>query len=287
MTTSKKLFAALVVLIISGCTEQVPPGYIGMRMTSKGIESAILPAGRHEIYGRDRLVLLETKEQMNTETLAILCKDDLNFAFDLKIRAMLDARNVDVIRDVLNRQGANIKWDGGTGLLEYDGLYATYVQPLARSVARAVVSRYMTTEIRDNRDKIQKEILRQLSEGLKGTPMSLQMVATSNFDYPEIITKAVEKKRQRELQIQEERANREIELEQARNRKEIALEMKAVRVAEAEAEAAYNQVFGASITSNYLRKIELENQRVLYENAEDVQLVITDGKSPMIPIFQR
>jgi hypothetical protein len=202
-----------------GCTEQVPPGYVGMKMTIHGIQGDVLNPGRHDIYGRDRLVLLETKEQINTENLAILCKDDLNFSFDLKIRAMLNSGNPKVIREVLNRQGANIKWSGNVGMLEYNGLYVTYVQPIARSIARGVVSRYATTEIRENRDKIQKEILKRMIEGLKGTPMSLQMVATSNFDYPEVITKAVVKKRQRELQIQEERANREIELEQARNRK--------------------------------------------------------------------
>lgn len=287
----------LVVLMV-GCTERVPPGYVGMVMTPSGLQSEVLSAGNHSVYGRDRIVLLETKEAINTEKLSILCADDLNFAFDLKIRAMLNLKDSKGIRKVLDRQGSNIAWDGSVGVLGYKSLYTTYVQPSARSIARGVVSRYKTTEIRSKRGVIQTEIAKQLAKALSGTPTILQMVAASNFDYPKVITEAVQRKRQRELQIAEEQASREIELEKARNkreidlqaaknRREIAEQLKAARVAEAEAEAGYNQVLARSLSSNYLRLRELENQAILYKNAKATQMIITDGKTPFMNMMGR
>lgn len=55
------------------------------------------------------------------------------------------------------------------------------------------------------------------------------MIATSNFDYPEVITKDVEKRRAREIAVQEEKAKQMMEILRATNRQKIAEKMKTVR----------------------------------------------------------
>ena len=53
-----------------------------MIMTVNGLEGELLHSGRHACWGRDKLILVETKEQNIPERLSILCKDDLNFSQD-------------------------------------------------------------------------------------------------------------------------------------------------------------------------------------------------------------
>jgi regulator of protease activity HflC (stomatin/prohibitin superfamily) len=117
-----------------------------------------------------------------------------------------------------------------------------------------------------------------------GTPMEVTMVAASNFDYPEVITKAVEKRRAREIAIQEEEAKQAMEMLKATNRQKIAEKMKTVRVAEAEAEAAYNKITGESLSNEYLELRRLEAQMEFYRSIssqDKVIIVPNEFSSPM------
>ena len=265
------------VFLTIGCTERVPPGYVGMIMTPEGLSQNVLQAGNHSCWGRDRMILVETKEQTRTEQIAVLCADDLNFNFELNIRSRLQATNPKAILELLNRQGANIKWEGSSGVLRVDGLYSTYVRSVAVSIARDAVSKYETTQIRAQRESLSKTISAKLTTALSGTPMEMTLVNTSNFDYPDVITKAVEKKRTREIQIDEERAKQAMVLLQADNRLKLAQKMKVVRTAEAEAESIFNRILSGSLTDRYLRLREIEAKKVLYENVSAGDKVIVTG----------
>lgn len=183
--------------VLAGCTESVPPGYVGMVMEPGGLTGQPLQPWRHECYGRDRLILVETKEVATKEAMQILCKDNLNFKFDLVLRTRLQSTNGKALKEILNKQGSNIKGN----VLAIDTLYATYVRPAARNVARGTVGKYQTTQIQEQRAAIQKEITEKLAKELEGTPMELVAAYPSNFDYPDVITKAVERQKEREVEI--------------------------------------------------------------------------------------
>ncbi len=277
------LLVAIFSMLLTSCTEQVPPGYVGMVMTPNGLKDETLEPGNHTCYNRDKMVLIETKEATITEKLSVLCADDLNFGFDLKVRSSIDATDLESIKRLLSKQGANIEWNGSVGVLKFDYLYKTYVSPLARSIARTVVSKYQTTQIRDNREKIQKEIFMRLKEAMKGTPMQVRSALTSNFDYPAVITKAVENKRKREIEIEEEKAVQAMQLLRMNNRQELAKKARVVRAAEAEAEAIYNRVLSGSLTPNYLRLRAIERDIILYEKiGQGDKLIVTDGNPNLI-----
>lgn len=281
----KYILASLLALGLTGCNEHIPPGHVGIIITPNGMHKDILPAGLHSCWGRDRMTLIELAEETTTEELSILCADDLNFSFDLKVRSKLRSSDGEAITDLLTIQGKNVKSLNGTvSVLQRDFLYETYVMPQARSIARDVVSKYETTQIRENREVIQAEIQKRLVTALDGTPMVVTMVATSNFDYPEVITKAVEKRRAREIAIQEEKAKQAMAMLQATNRQKIAEKMKTVRVAEAEAESAYNKITGESLTNSYLelRAIEaqLEAQKAFFDTiGPNDKVVVVPGPS--------
>ncbi len=295
---------ALCAFTLTGCTEKIEPGFVGMKIARDGVVEEVLETGRHDIWGFDRLVQFELSESINTETLDILCKDDLKFGFDLKVRSRLRQGNAKAMANLLNIQGSKIEWNGDTGKLSRKFLYVTYVQPAARVVARNIVSQYKTTEISANRAKIQIAIDKMLGEKLAGTPMEVTMAEPSNFQYPSVITDAITKARAREMQIQEETAKQAmamlketneqaIELLDAKNqqainvldatnRLKIAQKMKAVRATEASAEAAYNKILGASLSSAYLKLRQIDAQTVLYKQIGQGATVIMGGNAPML-----
>jgi len=285
-TILKLSFVLVVCFIMIGCTKEVPPGWVGIRMQPSGLDNEVLMPGRHTCWGRDRMILVPVNDYISTERLSVLCKDDLNFKFDLKVRVRPRINTGKDLKQILMLQGAYIKYGkSGVGMLPYDVLYKTYVKPAARSIARTVVSKYETTQIRDNREAITKTIRDRLKKALEGTPMELRMVATSNFDYPKVITDAVEKKRKKEIEIQEEKARQAMELLRAENRLKIAQKMKIVRVAEAEAEAAYMKILGDALTDKYLRLKEIEARKLLYEKAaKGDKIIVTGGGNGITPL---
>lgn len=281
----KKLILVLAVAMVSmGCTALVPPGYVGMILTPDGFQGDLLNPGRHSCWGRDKIVLIEMKEETIQEPMNILCKDDLNFQFHLNVRARF--RTMSSAKDMkalLNRKGADIKFVDGKGdVLAFDTLYKTYINPVARSVARSEVSKYETTQVRDHRADIEKIVLAELTEAVEGTPLEVVTVTTSNFDYPDVITKAVEKKRKREIELQEEKAKQAMELLRADNRLKVAEKMRIVRAAEAQADAAYIQILGKSLNANYLAWKRIERDRLLYERVGPGDKVIVGGAMPIV-----
>lgn len=259
------MFLAAGLAACSACQERVPPGHVGMVMQHDGFTGKVLKAGYHTVYGRDKLVLADVSETLSVEKMSILCRDDLNFRFNLKIRARLATTDGKGLQMLLKRMGSKISWKGDVGKLNFKLLYNVYIRPLARSVARGAVSKLETTQIRENRARIEKEIQTELVKRLKGTPVIISMVATSNFDYPDVITKAMEKKRRREIAILEEKARQQQRMIRAKNRLKMAQIQKQVWVAEAEAEAARIQIIGKATTKHYLELLRARNQEKLFQ----------------------
>ena len=152
-------------------------------------------------------------------------------------------------------------------------------------LARGVVSKYATTEIRENRETIQTAIFEKLQKSMAETPMEVPVVAASNFDYPKVITDAVEKRRKREIEIGEEKAKQAMELLRAENRMKLAERMKQVRRTEAEAEAIYYQIVGKALNKSYLQLRELENVKELYSRVAQGDKVIITGDGATMPII--
>ncbi len=216
------LFAFMAaVLIFSSCTKRVQVGYIAMIQKPSGLTGEVLGPGNHTCWGRDRIILVENAETNYQSHMDVLCKDELNFSFDVNVLARLRASSGEdgKIANILDRQGGKIVWEGDRGTIDFDVLYNTYVGPKVDAVSRSVVSKYETTQIRENRDKIEAEIMLEIIKATEDTPIEVVTVVTSNFDYPDIITEAQEKKKQREIQLEEEDANQALEMKKMQNRK--------------------------------------------------------------------
>mgnify|MGYP000402734521 CR=1 FL=1 len=282
--------ALFFLVLSSGCslvTEQVPVGYIGMKQSPAGLDGEILTPGYYQIFGRDKLLLIATNEVSRKEKLNILCSDDMNLKLDLKIRARVDVKDALAVKSLLDRQGAKLRWEGNIGFLDFKTLYITYIKDIARSVARGVVSKYATTQVSAAREEIQKSILTSLVSSLKGTPVEIRMAVTSNIDYPEVITRAMEAKKEMEIEIGQEKAKQAVELLRMENRKKMASIKKIVIAMEAEAEAAKYSIIGERLTDKFLTLKTIEANMLLYGNvgAGDKVFFLPAGMDSMPPVL--
>ncbi len=284
-TTCILILALLFVFV--ACTERVPAGFNGMVQLPDGLTGIVLSPGNHKVVGRDRLILWERAEVAKTEKLKILCKDDLNFGFDLKLRGMVSDKDVKAVMYVLDRQGSKIKWNktGDIGILAFDAIYNTYIKDPARSAARRVVSQYATTEIRDKRVEIEKDLKKEILKAIEGTPVKITFIASSNFDYPKVVTDAVESMRKKEIEIGEERAAQAMDLLRMENRLVLAEKAKVVRAAEAEKDAVYVKIMGKALDKQYLELRAIERDIILYEKAAAGATVIVTNGNAVMPII--
>lgn len=273
--------------ILGGCTKEVPIGYIGMVQERSGLTGEVLAPGRHQCWGPGvKMILVEASENVMAEPMSILCADELNFKFDLKIRGQIKGTDGKSVKKLLDNKGSSAtpyQNDPSTRVIAYGALYKTYVQPQARALARGVVSKYETTEIRPNREKIDEAIRQKILKSLEGTPMHVNMVASSNYDYPDIITSSMEKKRQREIEIKEEEAKQAVELLKADNRMKLAQKMVVVRAAEGRAEAAYLKQVAPALNSNYVRLRQIEAMIPMYNNVGQGDKIVV-GSDQVIPM---
>lgn len=272
----------IVAATMSSCNDVVPAGYVGMVKTTDGITKEVLQPGHHTCYGRDELYLIETLESTETIKLDILCADELNFKFDVKVRSSINYDNADELKSILNKQGSKMK-DGDYKTLEYKTLFKIYVEPIVDATSRATVAKYTTMQISESREKIKKAIFEEVTKNLKGTPMVVTSISLSNFDYPDVVTKAMENKKKREIDIETEKANQALEVLQIKNREIIADLEITVKKKEGQAEATYIRIIQGALNRDYLMLKDIQAKKELYKRVGKGDKVIIDSEvSPLI-----
>jgi len=287
MKRLKNLFLMMAIAFtFASCTTAVTPGYIGMVQTPDGLSGEILQPGNHSCWGRDKMIVVENAETNFNSEMSVLCADELNFKFDVNVLARLrndkGEKSGKMFANILERQGGKLNWESNSyGVLKFQILYTTYLAPQIDAIARSVVGKYKTTDIRANRDKIEADITAQVKKIAGSTPIDIVTVVTSNFDYPEVITLAQEKAKEREIALKEEDSKQALLMKQMKNRKKLAEEAIVVRAKEAQAEAVYIRILGSSLTKNYLQLRAIENQEKLYSKSTNT-LVVPEGSTPFI-----
>jgi regulator of protease activity HflC (stomatin/prohibitin superfamily) len=293
MKTNKNfglIIMALVALVFTGCNVEVPPGYYGMVMMPDGFTDEVLAPGLHSCHSRQRMFLIDGKEETANENMEILCADDINLKFDLKARyRTIPIKSSGVFKEITRKKGASVKdiklrGGGNTNgrAIPSEVLYETYLKPLSLSTTRGTVSKMEVMQVSEFRDKLQKEIFEEVSREIEGKPVELVNIVISNLDYPDKITTALEKKRKEELDLRKQEAKNALDLLVEENKNRLAQQSRPMRAAEAEADATYMRILGPSITKRYLRLKQIENKELLYGKLSGSELIISADGTPVI-----
>lgn len=244
---SFKVFAVLALLALAGCNDIVPTGHVGMVKKTSGFVGSVLAPGHHQCYGRDRLYLVEVSDKNYKVPLTVLCRDKVNFKFDVQVLAAVNRLEVDKIKDAFK----NVTPDSNR-TLSADQLFRMYCEPLVEQEAKKIVSNYETMEIADKRAEVLNLVRAAVTKSLSGSIIKVKRVTVNNLDFPDAIEKAQEDKLKRQVEIEGIKAEAEKCLVEERNKLEIAQIEYKRRLVEAAMIADFNKIVGSSLTPSFL-----------------------------------
>jgi len=272
MNKLRKLMGILIVgmvLLISGCKETIPAGYVGKILDNGGFQPEVYPPSRITMpfLGHSELILVETTTQKFVEPIKVLLKDKLTLNAEIVFRGRV-TQNKEVLNTIFN----DMKIKGEKILTE--DVYFTYGKMVILNTAREVISKYSVDEVNKNYGRITKELYNELQPKLVGLPIDISDVTIGNIEYPKIVTEAIEKAKQRRMAIEQEQAQAQIELTRVRGQEQVAKAQYRIKMMEAKRQHDYNKMISASLTPRILKARELEIREKLVEAIKENKNVI-------------
>lgn len=254
------IFSAFV-LIVVGCSTDVPPGFVGQVKLRSGWSGAVLSPGFHTCWGYDEMWLVENRDTTKSEVVHVLLqKDQVNFGVTTSLTFSLkdDAKDVLPLFDRVKPSTTS----GEAKSIALDSVYETYGRPVVLSMTNRVVMVYTAEMILEGAEKLRNELETSIVMELKNTPMKVIRVVITNFDFPEFITKAQEAAKEAEVKIKQEEHMQKSRLIAAENKMKIAEIDYQTELLEAKTIADANRIIGESLqgeTGNaYLRWHEIK-----------------------------
>lgn len=216
-----------------------------------GVRGVVVGPGNYGVsLWRNEVINLDVRPATYQEEFSILAKDDLNVSFSVHAIIALDSGRIE---DVVLRFSGE-QW------------YARFVREAFRTFVRNEVQSFGSRDLKANRTHVAEAVKAELGKYLADSPFRLQSLIVGNIDYPEVVTKAVEKKLAAQQLLEEKETQREI----ARRNAEI-------RVEEARGIAEAQKIINATLTANYLQHEAIEAQRAMADSPNHTTVYIPVG----------
>lgn len=274
MKNTWKLAVLVPIMLLGACSfEVVPPAHKGKILSPSGYEAEILPPGKITTYWREDLVLLETGTGTYREPMTVIMSDKLTLKFEVRFRARIAGSD-----PVINAMFNDIVPENGRVSLQK--VYSTYGQMIVRNKSREVLSKYTVEDVHRNYGRISSELLDAILPAIKGTPLEMSDIALANIEYPILVTEAVEKAKERELDIKREQAQAEIDLTKKENALRLEEADYQIRITRAKAIRDENKLISEGVTPQLLEFRRLEVIEALGKNQNTVFMPVEGLVSP-------
>lgn len=252
----------LAVAALSGCGEvvEVPPGYVGKVSTPQGLSEDVVRPSKLRLSNLcltcDNLILLQASDEAVKETLKVFIpKDRLNLDVDLRGTISL-SDDKEVVNQVFRR--ITPEGDGRVTVIPLRKVYFTYAQPVIREAARSVLTQHSIMEIMENRDAISEAIRAAVDARLKRAPIKLLHLGLANIQPPEVITRAQEAAKEREIAIRQAEAEKQVALKKAEAAYEVAVKQQQVDLKEAETQVLVNRKLAEGVNEAFIAQRSLK-----------------------------
>lgn len=277
------LLAALAAL--AGCTEPVPPGYLGKVVTVEGVSPEQYGVGRATVWGRDRLILIETSSVLKPAPVKVIMADrveneagvqehriGLEMDFIVNVRYRIDTSAKQAITALLQDMtlGADVKVIGA------DQVYNKYGNMVIGRVAREVLGEYTPEEVLGNLGSINKILDARVKEALDNSPLQISSVSMGPISLPPLIMSRIEKNKETELSEFEKSAQQKIDMLDKRNQIALARQQAVREEIDAKSLANQNDILKRSITPEVLRLRELQ---VREKEIEMMEKTLSSGQN--------
>jgi len=266
----KKILFVIMLLFVSlasiSCSNpSTPAGHEGYVFEdprifgSGGFQGAITGPGNFGVsLWRNEVENVDFRPQTYTEGFRILAKDELNIGF--RFQTIIKVRKGTIRRVVEEFSGAKF--------------YEKYIHEPLRSAVRENVQPLNSRAVKAQRIVIAKAVMKKMQEYLKDTPFILISAVVGNINYPDVVTKAVEKKLAAKQKLEEKETQREIAKKDAE-----------IRIEEAKGIAEAQRIINATLTKNYLQHEAISAQKKMANSPNHTTVYIPSGANG-IPVIR-
>lgn len=252
--------------LLTGCSEPIPPGYIGKIITKEGVTPEIYGVGRATVTGRDRLVLLETSSVRRAAPVRVIMADrvtneagelehriglEMDFKVNVRYRLRTDAK-------VINAMLQDMRLDSSVHSIGVQQVYDKYGNMVVGRVAREVLGKYTPEEVLGHLPEINQTLDAHIKAALKDSPLHIASVSLGPVQLPKVITDRINANKDTELSEAQRRAQQKIDLLEKQNEIELATQQAVREEVDAQSLANQNRILNASITPEVLRLRELQ-----------------------------
>lgn len=263
------------IILLTGCfgpVAEVPPAHVGKLSTESGLQKGIIPPSKFRLEGWcincDNLILAETSDYPVSEAMRIyMPADQLNIEVDIRGIFTVDPSDKANVENIFARITANPlrisadRIDERIRIISIRKVYDTYAQPVVREVVRSVITKFTIAQIMENRDAVSQQLAQAVRKKLKATPINTIQFGLADVQPPEVIVKAREAAKEREIAIQRAEADKQVSLKQAEAALEVAVKQQQVDLKEAETQVLVNKklaegVNEAFVTQRWLKIME-------------------------------
>lgn len=255
----------IISIFLTGCSfELVPPANKGKILGTAGYQEGVLQPGKYTLWGRDKLITLQTNTQTYTENVNVVLQDKLTLNVDVKFRGRIAGSDA-VIDAMFNDIVA-----GDDDLIVFNEVYGIYGRMAVRNVAREVIGQYTVEDVHKNYNRLSEEIGKSLMVAIEGTPIEISDVALGNIAYPKVVTDAINAAKERDLAIKKEEAQAKIELVKKKNEMALAKADYNIKITVAKAIRDSNKIIGSNITDQLLDLKRIEALKLMAKNERAV-----------------
>lgn len=269
----KKISAAVLLALVFGlsaCTNPSTPagheGYVreNPRVWGKGGFRGGLkgPANYGMSLWRNEVENVDFRPQTYAENFKILAKDELNISFRFQTIIKIKPGTIKTVVE------------GYAGSKFYD----RYIKEPLRAMVRKNVQTLESRQVKERRNEIAKEVMKEVREYLKDTPFIAISGVVGNIDYPKVVTQAVEKKLAAKQLLDEKETQREIAKKDAE-----------IRIEEARGIAEAQKIINSTLTQNYLQHEAIQAQLKMASSPNHTTVYIPSGANgiPLVGTVNR
>lgn len=207
---------------------------------------------------RNEVINVDIRPGTNCEEFKILAKDELNISF--RYQSIIKIKQ-GTIREVVEVYGGKL-------------CYNRYIKEPLRAMVRESVQNLNSREIKGQRAEIAEEVAEKLRAHFKDTPFILVKSVVGNIDYPDVVTKAVEKKLAASQLLEEKETQRQIAQKDAE-----------IRIEEAKGIAEAQGIINSTLTVNYLQHEAIQAQLKMADSPNHTTVYIPSGANG-IPLMR-
>lgn len=261
-----KILSTLLILVIAltftNCNEQVPAGMKGKILGKSGWQPEVYPPSKVWVDTTftttpEKLYLIQTTTQKFVQPVKVLLSDKLTLNAEIVFRGRVTV-NPKVINGLFNDMPMN------DNIVTTAEVYSTYGKMIVLNTAREVISKYNVDEVNINYARITTELYNAIKPKLVGLPIDISDVTIGNIQYPKIVSDAIEKAKERRMEIEKEQANVQIALTKKKGQEQLAMADYRIKMLEAKRIADYNKKISEGVTKDLitLRKLEIREKEL-------------------------